>query len=580
MQRLVLFVLSVLALVSPVASSGLATPQARSLRSLHPQLASKIGYASLTSLPHEQAAVVVKVAEGSDPEWLTDAQHVFGRWYRVPVAQGATAPEAVVELARDPEVELAELIYRTRPAAISGVSVERSLAPKTTIPNDPFFPAQWNFQLLQMPQAWDLTRGVGAKVAIIDSGVATGGEDLRCHVFSDEYDAFHDVGGPGAAEGDTLGHGTHVLGTIGQCTDNGKGVAGIAHQATLMPIRTDDPTDPDSFPFDAVARATEWARTHGASVINLSLGTDCNGAGWPACSSSVMNEAIDKATGSDVLIVAAAGNSNQGVVGTPANHPDVMAVSAVDLNSLAPYSNHGSGLSVAAPGGNAEEDVNDDGLGDLVFQETLGDLCGSSDPFAYCGFQGTSMASPHVAGAAALLRAYKPGASAQQVRQAIEESALDLGAPGFDPRFGHGLLQVRDALDRLAELIGGSGGSGDDTSPCAPGELTACLAQGRFEVTTTAPRSLHPGLAGRISPIFNADLGAAFHFFKDEENFHLVVKTSKRPSGFWAVSFFSGELLEWSVRVRDTWTGEVKQYQKPFGQLGRDADAMAFPIEP
>jgi hypothetical protein len=134
-------------------------------------------------------------------------------------------------------------------------------------------------------------------------------------------------------------------------------------------------------------------------------------------------------------------------VGTPANHPDAVAVAAVDYNlNRAPYSNRGSALSVSAPGGDLTRDANHDGYADGVLQQTF-----DNGNWGYYFFEGTSMASPHVAGAAALLRALFPQASRQQIQAALETTALDRGAPGFDTDYGYGVIQIADAINALGQ---------------------------------------------------------------------------------------------------------------------------------
>lgn len=125
-------------------------------------------------------------------------------------------------------------------------------------------------------------------------------------------------------------------------------------------------------------------------------------------------------------------------------------------------------------------------------------------------------------------------------------------------------------------LQGGGGGNG----PCVPGEFTVCAENDRFEITTTSPRSLFPGLAGRVSPVVQGELGGAFHFFLAEKNFHLVIKIVKRPSGFYAVSIAGFENFEITIRIRDTETGQVKTYFKPETDLALPVDAKAFPVNP
>ncbi|MFZ0012486.1 MAG: S8 family serine peptidase, partial [Acidimicrobiia bacterium] len=271
---------------------------------------------------------------------------------------------------------------------------------------------------------------------VVDTGVSHGGEDLNCQQFVAPFKATFPQATGQVAAMDDHGHGTHVAGTIAQCTDNGLGVAGVAFDASLMPVKV---LDNGVGYTSTVARGIEWARVHGADVINLSL---------TGGSSQLLDDAIALAVSDGIVVVAAAGNAGTGTVAYPASHPSVIAVGATDFNnSLAPYSNWGAALDVVAPGGDNSQDANGDGWLDGVVQETfVGSLWG------YYPWQGTSMATPHVAGTAALLKAVEPGLDQEAVRAIISGTALDLGPSGFDPMYGHGLLQAREALEFLTDV--------------------------------------------------------------------------------------------------------------------------------
>jgi serine protease len=404
----------------------------------------RVGAASNPAVRHAADHVLVKLAPGTQAARVLPNGHrpAFGRWLDVPVNAGETPIEAVRRLAATPDVEVAELDYAVGTGPIEAVPASR-LGASALTPNDPFYPAQWNFPKVQAPDAWTRSTGLGVKVAVVDSGVAEAADDLACRTFSDEKNILTGATGPAAAD-DDFGHGTHVAGTIAECTNNGVGVAGLAFDATIMPVKVLD-SQGRGLESD-VAAGINWATTHGAKVINLSLGTNCT-ATWPTCSSSIINDAIDAAAAADVVIVASSGNSNLSFVASPANHPKVLGVGAVrfDLNRTS-YSNYGSALSLTAPGGDLDVDQNGDGIPDGIVQETLGSLCGSPDPFDYCLLEGTSMAAPHVAAAAAMLRAYKPAADALDVRAALQSTALDRGAAGRDTQYGNGVLQIDKAL--------------------------------------------------------------------------------------------------------------------------------------
>ena len=362
-----------------------------------------------------------------------------GRYLLIDVAPGQTPQEAVATWTGRPGVETASVRYRYE---MSGQVVPAA------VPNDPLYGDQPNFDAVQAPAAWDTSTGAGSVVAVVDTGVSPG-NDLACHTFVSEYDAVLDLAGPGIAY-DEFGHGTHVTGTVAQCTDNGIGVAGIAPNATVMPINvfySDGYTTTE-----ILAMGIDWAVDHGADIITMSLGFACGGLDFADCQDPTINAAIARAKAADLLVVAASGNESEVTENYPANHPDVMGIGAVNINNVQTfYSNSGPGLSIVAPGG--------DGLKGILQQTFVFDGSGIR-VFDYYYYEGTSMATPHVAGAAAILRAVAPCASAAEVRSALEGSALDLGAPGVDNLYGAGLLQINSALDALHA-------SGASTGACA-----------------------------------------------------------------------------------------------------------------
>ncbi|MGL6342802.1 MAG: S8 family peptidase [Waterburya sp.] len=246
-------------------------------------------------------------------------------------------------------------------------------------PNDPDYSKQWNFRNINIEQAWDETKGAGTTVAVIDTGVSQV-PDLKLTKFVPGYDFVNDKDDAS----DDNGHGTHVAGTIAQSTNNGYGVAGIAYQASIMPLKVLSGSGGGTIA--DIAEAIKFAADNGASVINMSLG----GGG----ASSMMEEAIKYAHKKGVVIVAAAGNETRNSSSYPARYPDVISVSATDAaGHKASYSNFGAGVDISAPGGSETG---------KILQNTVDPSTGES---VFVGFQGTSMAAPHVAGVAALIRA-------------------------------------------------------------------------------------------------------------------------------------------------------------------------------
>lgn len=393
-----------------------------------------VGGAARVEVPHSHDHVLVKLKPGVSAEKVVGpgTEEILGRWQRVPLPPGHSPIEMVLALADRPGVEIAELDYT--------IQVEPSPAPVAlggaqATATDPFASYQWHFPPVQVAEAWEMTTGAGVVVAIVDSGITQGGEDLDCHTFVHPFNAITNTASLAAAV-DDHGHGTHIAGTVAQCTNNGVGVAGIAFDAKLMPVKVLDGAGWGDI--SSIALGIDWATEHGADVINLSLGCD-------GCTSSIIDDAIAAAVDAGVVLVAAAGNSDLDQVAYPANHPEVIGVGAVDLNLVrAHYSNRGQTLDLVAPGGDNSQDANGDGYPDGVLQETFQD-----DVFGYYFWSGTSMATPHVSAAVALLRSLVPVAPPDAIREALTATAADLGSAGFDTSYGHGLLQIRDAIDYL-----------------------------------------------------------------------------------------------------------------------------------
>jgi serine protease len=366
------------------------------------------------------------------------------------IADGDSVRETVAELRDDPGVEYAVPNHIARAAQFT--------------PNDPGFRLQWNlFDAfgIGMPEAWTLAEaagapgGRGAIVAVLDSGVAferfgryRRAPDLRRKTFVRGYDFI----GRDRHPNDVFGHGTHVTGTIAQATNNDLGAAGVAYGARIMPLRVlDSQGMGDSL---AIAKAIRYAARHRADVINLSLEFDVEVV---ASEIPEILAAIRFAHRRGVLIVAAAGNFNRRVA-YPARAAQVIAVGATTRNGCrSDYSNRGDDLDLVAPGGgvDAEPQTTEElGLcdpedsGDWIYQQTFRGI--SVRRFGLPeGYEGTSMASPHVSGVAALVIAsgkLGPNPTPAAVQDHIQATARDLGKPGFDPSYGYGLVDAAGAL--------------------------------------------------------------------------------------------------------------------------------------
>lgn len=234
---------------------------------------------------------------------------------------------------------------------------------------------------------------------------------------------------------DDEGHGTHVAGTIAQTTNNSLGVAGIAFNTSLMPVKILGADGGGSY--QQIVDGIYYAVNNGAQIISMSLG-------GPSAA-QILEDALAYAKTNGVTVIAACGNSNSSSCDYPAAYNSyVIAVGATQYNETrAPYSSYGSSLDIVAPGGNTSLDQNSDGFVDGVLQNTFSD---TPVDWAYWFYQGTSMATPHVSGVAALLLAKEPGLTPAQIRDKLQTTAEDLGASGWDNIYGWGLLDAEAAL--------------------------------------------------------------------------------------------------------------------------------------
>lgn len=370
------------------------------------------------------------------------------------VGRGMTDAEIatlLADLRSDPSVEYAEQDVLLQP---------------TFTPNDPFYNQQWHYFEavggLNLPTAWDLSTGTGVRVGVIDTGFRphvdlaanlVGGYDMISDPFvandgggrdSDAIDPgdFNTAGqcGTGSRASSSSWHGTHVGGTVAAVTNNGIGVAGVAFGAKVVPIRA---LGRCGGLLSDIADAIIWgsggtvagvpANANPARVLNLSLG------GGGRCSATLQN-AINSARSRNTVVVVAAGNSNTNASNaTPANCSGVVTVAATGRNGgKASYSNFGNIVDVAAPGG--------DFLGSAAngVLSTLNNGTTTPGQDAYAFYQGTSMATPHVAGTAALMLSRNPALTPTQIEQLLRSTARPF--PATCSRCGTGIVNARAAV--------------------------------------------------------------------------------------------------------------------------------------
>lgn len=313
--------------------------------------------------------------------------------------------------------------------------------------DDPLYAAQWHYSLIDVPAAWTESKGLDEIVAVIDTGIAGSHADLVNNIVPGyDFVSLISIAGDGDGidsdpedEGGSF-HGSHVAGTIA-AVNNTVGGVGVAYEADIMPLRVlgIDGSGSDADIAQAILFAAGLANdsnttpAQSAGIINLSLG----GPGF----SNSLKSAVDAAVAQGVIVIAAAGNENSSSAFYPAAFSNVISVSAVgQTKERAPYSNFGSTISVAAPGGDMSQDANGDGNADGVLSTVNASF--------YSWFQGTSMAAPHVAGVAALMKSVNAGVNASTFKAKLESGELtdDLGAAGRDDSFGYGLINASKAM--------------------------------------------------------------------------------------------------------------------------------------
>lgn len=298
--------------------------------------------------------------------------------------------------------------------------------PTSGAPNDPLYASyQADLSLIRVPEAWQITTGTASTiVAVLDTGYTANNPDLRgVPVVApfNEIDGTTDVT-------DLAGHGTHVAGTIAAQANNGIGIAGIAPGVSIMPVKvcSDDTTCWSS----DVLNGIDYASAHGASVINLSLGGTLDPA-----SVAAFQPTYDAAAAAGVVVVAAAGNTGDATIEYPGAFNHVISVAATDdatsnPNGIASFSTRNAFVDIAAPGTHIASTV-PDGSG-------------------YGIGSGTSMAAPHVAAVAALVRSVHPNWTVDQVEADLEQTAVDLGTAGRDDLFGYGRIDAAAAVAGVA----------------------------------------------------------------------------------------------------------------------------------
>ena len=390
----------------------------------------------LVDLTDSTSAATVAAIErdlGIDLVLVSD-QSADEQFYRAHV-DAARRDAVLAQLAARGDVEVAEPDALFALTPFEAVEV---LPPKATdagFPNDPLYSKQWHMRQIGMPEAWKLADGGGVIVAVLDTGVAYEDhgrfhqvEDLKGVTYVKPYDFVDND----THANDDHGHGTHVAGTIAQVTHNGIGVAGVGRNIRIMPLKVLGGNGSGSVA--GIADAIRFAADNGAKVINMSLGGP-----FP---SKVLKNAVAYAHKKGVTIICAAGNDGRNKVGYPAAYPGAVAVASTQQDeATAFYSNYGKDIDIAAPGGNTRG-----GEAGGVLQNTI--KVGDPTKSGYYAFMGTSMASPHAAGVAALIVG-EGVTNPVMVEQILKESARKPNGKTYSSdRYGAGIIDAPAAVQK------------------------------------------------------------------------------------------------------------------------------------
>jgi serine protease len=357
------------------------------------------------------------------------------------------------------------------------------------VPNDPNYGLQWHYPAINLPQAWELTTGTpdsgNVIVAVLDTGVYLDHPDLSEQLIAgydfisspqrsndgDGIDPNPDDPGDNALLSTSSWHGTHVAGTIAARSNDGSGAAGVSWGARIMPVRVLGVGGGTSFDtIQGMRFAAGLPNDSGtlpanrADIINLSLGS--NG------SSQAEQEALNAVREAGVIVVAAAGNEASSIPFFPASYQGVISVSATNVDgNRAPYSNFGTAIDIAAPGGDMRFDANQDGYPDGVLSTLVDDQSGNREP-ALAFYEGTSMASPHVAGTVALMKALYPELTPDDLDTLLQagEMTFSSGQVGRSDTLGYGIVDASKSVQAAHRLANGG------TLPTIPAIITVTPA--------------------------------------------------------------------------------------------------------
>ncbi|MDH3894827.1 MAG: S8 family serine peptidase [Chromatiales bacterium] len=326
----------------------------------------------------------------------------------------------IVEVPEQAEEAVARALSKNKNIAFA--EIDEIVELEAFTPNDPEFASGWHHAKMNTPEAWDTSQGDGIVVAVCDTGILASHVDLAGQLVPGWNTASNS-----SDNSDIHGHGTKVAGVIAATTDNAAAVASVAWKAKVMPIRVTNSSD-GSASISAIASCISWAADHGALIANASYRTTRY---------SSIAEAAKKLRDKGGLYFSSAGNDGNDPGWS--NNPYINTISATNKSDGQPsWSNYGQFVDFSAPGVSIRTTTKGGGTG---------------------GVSGTSFSSPNAAAVAALVMAANPSLSPNEVEAVLQNTAVDLGNPGWDPKFGFGRLDAAAAVAMAANASPG------DTTP-------------------------------------------------------------------------------------------------------------------
>jgi len=360
--------------------------------------------------------VLVKIKSGADIEKIVSA--VGGKIIETLPQISVIRIKLGIQVSVTKAIQILEELEEVEYAEPNGICYMH------LVPNDLNYDSQWAPQLTGAESAWDVTTGDNSIViAVTDTGVDGTHPDFGGKVMAG-YDTFNDISILANTNSAVYSHGTHCAGIAAAVGNNSQGIAGVAWGSTIMPIKICDDGPDYTASHSDMAEAFIWAADNGTDIISCSFG----GKGY----SQTMKDAIDYAViDNGCVMVASMGNSHRDEIMYPAGYQSVIAVGATDAHDeIALFSTTGNHMSVCAPG-----------------VEIYSTMPGGD----YDYLSGTSMSCPFVAGAAALILSQNPGMSPEEIKTQLEETAVDLGSPGFDSVFGYGRVNLAAVVGAVGE---------------------------------------------------------------------------------------------------------------------------------